>query len=107
MMNMVGSKCTRTDENTPITHVITPIWIVDPSKPSTKTPCCVAVKFVFEDIWNKGHADLVAAHGVDEAKKAEERKAAEKAEALLEEECKRAESRARIELVMSSVSAAG
>jgi len=106
-MNMAGSKRTRTDENTPITHVITPIRIVDPSKPSTKKPRRVAVKFVSEDIRNKVHADLVAAREVNEAKKAEERKAADKAEALLEEERKRAESRARIELVMSSVSAAG
>lgn len=103
-MNMAGSKRTRTDENAPITHIITPIRIVDPSKPSTKKPRRVAVKFVSEDIQNKVHADLVAARGVNEAKRTEERKAAEKAE---EEERKRAESRARIELVMSSVSAAG
>jgi hypothetical protein len=101
-MNMAGSKRTRTDENTPITHVITPIRIVDPSKPSTKKPRRVAVKFVSEDIRNKVHADLVAAREVNEAKKAEERKAADKAEALLEEERKRAESRARIDPIRSS-----
>ena len=97
----------RNNENKPINLTITPIKIYDPSIPSTKKPRCVAVKFASEDIRNKVRTDLVAAHAIDKARIAEEQKAAENAQALLEDEQRRVESRARIELVLTSVSAAG
>jgi hypothetical protein len=103
---MQGAKRRRTDENTPISFDVTPIRLVDPSQPSAKKRR-VAIKFASEDIRNKVHVDLIAQRAIEDAKKVEEHKEIEQATIAADMERRRMESRARVELVLGSVSAAG